>query len=122
MRSRARQDFGDTCPGLDQYAIRAFAKALQFVPRTLAQNSGQEPTDVIAALGAAHAKGGASIGVDIEGEINQNGGIKDVGNEILDILYTKESALRLAIDAAITVLRVDQIIMSKTAGGPKPRK
>jgi T-complex protein 1 subunit theta len=35
-------------------------------------------------------------------------------------LFVKDSALRLAVDAALTVLRVDQIIMSKPAGGPKP--
>ncbi|GMI31833.1 hypothetical protein TeGR_g117, partial [Tetraparma gracilis] len=102
-----------------RYAIRAFAKALQFVPKTLAQNSGQEPTDVIAALGAAHAKGRADAGVDIAGELNQNGGVMDCGSAIMDLLYTKESALRLSIDAAITVLRVDQIIMSKPAQAGK---
>jgi len=117
--SQRIKDFGDTCPGLDQYAIRAFAKALQFVPKTLAQNSGQEPTDVIAALGAAHAKGRADAGVDIAGELNRNGGVMDCGSAIMDLLYTKESALRLSIDAAITVLRVDQIIMSKPAQAGK---
>ena len=30
-------------------------------------------------------------------------------------------ALRLAADAATTVLKVDQIIMAKVAGGQKPR-
>lgn len=40
---------------------------------------------------------------------------------ILDHLETKRSAIRLGADAAITVLRVDQIIMAKAAGGPKPR-
>ena len=29
--------------------------------------------------------------------------------------------LKLAVDAATTVLRIDQIIMAKVAGGPKPR-
>jgi len=38
---------------------------------------------------------------------------------IVDILSTKESAIRLAVDAALTLLRVDQIIMSKKAGGGK---
>ena len=40
---------------------------------------------------------------------------------IYDSFSTKFSALGLAADAALTVLRVDQIIMSKQAGGPKPR-
>ena len=38
---------------------------------------------------------------------------------ITDVLSTKESAVRLAVDAALTVLRVDQIIMSKKAGAGK---
>lgn len=108
--------FGDTCPGLDQYAIRAFAKALEFVPRTLAENSGQEATDVLAALAAAHATGKTNVGVDISGEGN---GTMEVGSDILDLYAAKESAFRLAVDAAVTVLRVDQIIMSKPAGGGK---
>ena len=117
--SRRIKAFGDTCPGLDQYAIRSFAKALQSVPNTLARNSGQEPTDVIAALGAAHNAGKASVGVDIECTADTGNGTKEVGGDIADLMYTKESALRLAIDAAVTVLRVDQIIMSKPAQAGK---
>ena len=37
--------------------------------------------------------------------------------KLLDLYATKDTAFRLAIDAALTVLRVDQIIMSKQAGG-----
>ena len=36
-----------------------------------------------------------------------------------DLYATKESAFRLAVDAVLTVLRVDKIIMSKPAGGGK---
>lgn len=110
--------FGDRAPGLDQYAIRAFGKALEIVPRILAQNSGQTATDVLAALGAAHATGASTSGVDITGE-SDTGVIDAKVADILDLCTTKESALRLAIDAAVTVLRVDQIIMSKPAGGGK---
>lgn len=38
---------------------------------------------------------------------------------IYDHRYTKEWAIRLASEAAITVLRIDQIIVAKPAGGPK---
>ena len=40
---------------------------------------------------------------------------------ILDCMETKSWAIKLAIDAVLTILRVDQIIMAKPAGGPKPR-
>ena len=38
---------------------------------------------------------------------------------IYDALAVKRGALQLAGEAAVTVMRVDQIIMSKQAGGPK---
>jgi len=112
--------FADSCPGLDQYAIRAFAKSLEFVPRTLSENVGLDPEHVLAGLSAAHANGNASAGVDIEGGVDGSSGNKDgilsENNLVLDIMATKLSAFRLAVDAALTVLKVDQIIMSKRAG------
>lgn len=75
---------------------------------------------VLAGLNAAHANGNAEAEVDIEGGLDgtsdNRSGILSV-NGIHDILITKESAFRLAIDAALTVLKVDQIIMSKPARG-----
>ena len=41
---------------------------------------------------------------------------------VFDLFSTKASAIRLATHAAITILQVDQIIMSKPAGGPKMPK
>lgn len=113
------KEYGDTCPGLDQYAIRAFAKALEFVPRTLAENSGQDAAVVLAALGAAHANGNVTLGVDINAAGTDREGTRETGDTLVDLLTTKMSAFMLAVDAAVTVLRVDQIIMSKQAGGPK---
>jgi T-complex protein 1 subunit theta len=40
-------------------------------------------------------------------------------SHIYDLMAVKKSALKLAVEAATTVLKVDQIIMSKQAGGPK---
>eukprot|EP00455_Lapot_gusevi_P045403 TRINITY_DN5801_c0_g2_i1.p1 TRINITY_DN5801_c0_g2~~TRINITY_DN5801_c0_g2_i1.p1 ORF type:complete len:540 (+),score=224.37 TRINITY_DN5801_c0_g2_i1:86-1705(+) len=111
--ARRLQSFAEQNPGLEQYAIRKFGEALEVVARTLSENAGLNATDIIAKLYAAHERGEAAAGVDIEGA--------DVGETgVLDLLITKESALRLAADVAITILRVDQIIMAKPAGGPKP--
>ncbi|KAL9188635.1 hypothetical protein ACHAXT_007013 [Thalassiosira profunda] len=109
--------FADTCPGLDQYAIRAFGKALEVVPQTLAENAGLDQGVVIAALGAAHASGKASAGVDIDAMGVEGATGVSEETSVLDLYATKATALKLAIDAALTVLRVDQIIMSKQAGG-----
>lgn len=39
---------------------------------------------------------------------------------ILDLMATKAWAIKLATEAARTVLSVDQIIVARQAGGPKP--
>jgi T-complex protein 1 subunit theta len=114
------RNYADSCPGLDQYAIRAFAKTLEFAPKVLAENAGLDASHVLAGLSAAHANGHATAGVDIEGGLdgtsdNSSGILMD--NHVCDILATKLSAFRLAVDAALTVLKVDQIIMSKPARG-----
>ena len=111
----------DKHPGLEQYAIRAFAKALEVVPKTLAVNAGWD-AKVVADLQATHASNPSFVnghicdsGVDIEQE-----GVKSMKeHDIVDLLGTKLSALKLAVDAALTVLKIDQIIMSKPSGGPK---
>jgi T-complex protein 1 subunit theta len=81
----------------------------------------------LADLQAAHASSTEAVcdtGVEIErmGDDTSNGtaGMKEKG--VVDLFATKLSALRLAVDAAITVLKIDQIIMSKPSGGPKPQQ
>lgn len=51
-----------------------------------------------------------------------NGEVEPVsGLGVLDHRQTKEWAIRLASEAAITILKIDQIIVAKPAGGPKPK-
>ena len=103
----------------------------------LAENSGVKPKEIISKLYAAHSEGNKNMGFDIDGE---SGDIKvrlrlDYSTEyiktelfqdclesnVLDLMLAKKWALKYATNAACTVLRVDQIIMAKRAGGPKPR-
>jgi len=110
------QQFGATVPGLDQYAVLKFAEALEVVPKVLADNAGHNYVDVITAMYAAHQKGDKSSGVDVDsGNLLCNATDKGV----LDHEDTKRWALRFCVDAVLTILRVDQIIMAKQAGGPK---
>ena len=115
---------GEKTPGLAQYAIRKYGEAFEVVPRTLAESAGLDATEVIAKLYTAHApqggkKGRQTLGVDLE---NDDGtGTLDAKEEgILDLLSAKASAVKLATDAVRTVLSVDQIIVARQAGGPKP--
>lgn len=108
-------EIGESTPGLEQYAIKRFAEALEVIPRILAENAGKDPTEVISSLYAAHKKGQKTAGVNVE-----TGEVCDMTElDIYDTFAAKHQALRLACDVAITILRIDQLIMSKQAGGPK---
>lgn len=99
-------------PGLEQYAINKYAESLEVVPRVLSESSGLPASDVVSALYGAHANGQSSAGVDVDGG---NGGVlvDAVAGAVCDAAVVKASALRLASEVAITVLRVDTIIMAK---------
>ncbi|XP_015419717.1 PREDICTED: T-complex protein 1 subunit theta [Myotis davidii] len=110
--------YGETCPGLEQYAIKKFAEAFEAVPRALSENSGVKANEVISKLYAVHQEGNKNVGLDIEAEVPAVKDMLEAG--VLDTYLGKYWAIKLATNAAVTVLRVDQIIMAKPAGGPKP--
>ncbi|KAI0013913.1 T-complex protein 1 subunit theta [Xylariaceae sp. FL0662B] len=114
------QAFADKTPGLAQYSIRKYGEAFEVVPRTLAESAGLDATEVLSRLYAAHyKKDDWTTGVDIEND-NDSGTLDAKEEGILDLMITKAWAIKLATEAARTVLSVDQIIVARQAGGPKP--
>lgn len=114
------QAYSKTQPGLDQYAIERFGQALEIIPRTIADNAGLKAETVLADLYSKTEESGAEdyscFGVDVV-----KGEAADVVNceiPVLDLWDTKSWALKLCVDSVLTILKVDQIIMSKPAGGP----
>lgn len=61
-----------------------------------------------------------TTGVDLETSDAATGVLDAVEEQILDLMSVKSWAIRLATEAARTVLSVDQIIVARQAGGPKP--
>ena len=89
------------------------------IPRTLAETSGLDATDVVSKLHAQHAATeNADTGVDVEQ--TTDGTMSTVDAQVIDVLVAKHWAIRYATNAAIDVLRVDSIIMSKPAGIKAP--
>lgn len=110
---------GATFPGLEQYSIKAFGKAFEVVPHTLADNAGFNSLNTISNMYAAHEGEDAAR----QGFCIETGKIKDVAAAgILDLYAAKMMAIKLATDVAITVLRVDKIISAKQAGGPNYKR
>ncbi|KAK9269613.1 hypothetical protein L1049_001390 [Liquidambar formosana] len=115
--ARRLKEFSFKETGLDQYAIAKFAESFEMVPKTLAENAGLNAMEIISSLYAEHASGNTTVGINLE-----EGVCKDVSTvNIWDLYVTKFFGLKYAADAACTVLRVDQIIMAKPAGGPAKR-
>ena len=113
--------FGDRTPGLPQYAIRKYGEAFEVIPRTLAESAGLDATEVLSRLYTAHHRNKENwcTGVDVEND-DGTGTLDAKKDAILDLLVAKSWAIRLATEAARTVLSVDQIIVARQAGGPKP--
>ncbi|CAH2238595.1 jg10878 [Pararge aegeria aegeria] len=111
--------YADTLPGLEQYAVRKFAVALESIPRALAENSGANATEVVNNIYKAHRENNKYAGFDIDSESNSVIDVKEKG--ILDLYVLKYWGLKYAVGAATTILKVDQIIMAKRAGGPKAK-
>lgn len=65
--SRRVEAYGNSLKGLSQHAAKKYAKALEVIPITLAENAGLDVTDVLSRLYAKHEKvDGNTWGVDIE--------------------------------------------------------
>jgi len=105
--------------GREQLAIEAFAASLETIPRTLAENAGLDPIDIMVALRSAHEKkDGVHFGVDV-----LKGGVKDMKKQgVTEPVRVKEQAIKSAAEAAGMILRVDDVIAAaKPPPTPPPR-
>lgn len=112
--SKRLRDYAAKVGGREQLAIEAFAETLEMIPRTLAENGGLDPIDIMVSLRAAHEKkDGANVGVDV-----LKGGVKDMKKQgVIEPLRVKEQAIRSAAEAASMILRIDDVI---AAAKPPP--
>ena len=92
--------------GKEQLAIEAFAEALKVIPRTLAENAGLDPVETLVKVIAAHKEKGPTIGVDVfEGEPAD---MMEKG--VIAPLRVTKQAIKSASEAAIMILRIDDVI------------
>jgi len=101
---------------LEQYSYAKYGEAFTVICSTLLENSGLDKNKELSSFLSQNVNG-PETGVDV-----LNAKIaKSEDMDVYDHLNSKRWAIELASDAAITVLKVDQIIVAKPAGGPKPR-
>jgi chaperonin GroEL (HSP60 family) len=102
--------------GRQQLAIEAFADAVEVIPRTLAENGGLEPIDILIELRQVHDKeNGKFMGINIfTGKLQDS-----VENGVVEPLVVKEQAIKSAAESAAMIQRVDDCITAKSPkGGP----
>ena len=106
--------YAATLGGRIQLAIEAFAKALEIIPRTLAENAGLDPIDMIVAIRAEHEAGKKTFGLDVyEGKP-----VDMLKAGVVEPLRVKTQAIASAAEAAVMILRIDDVIASSRASGP----
>ena len=110
------REYATKIGGREQLAIEAFAESIEIVPKTLAENAGLEPIDILVGLRSGHEKkGGYLMGVDVF-----SGKIIDMHkNGVIEPLRVKEQAIKSATAAASMILRIDDVIAAtKPKEGP----
>jgi len=106
LRVRA---YSASLKGREQLAVEKFAEAMEIIPRTLAENSGLDPIDTLVELKAAHERGEKTAGLDV-----YSGKIVDMWQRgVIEPLRTKRQVVESATEAAVMILRIDDVIMSK---------
>ncbi|KAK6052181.1 putative T-complex protein 1, alpha subunit [Cooperia oncophora] len=115
--------FATTLSSREQLAVAEFAQALLVIPKTLSANAAKDSTELVAKLRAFHHKAQTNAqlqhlkwaGLDLEaGDIRDN---RVAG--VIEPLMSKVKSLKFATEAAITILRIDDLIKLDK---PEPRR
>lgn len=107
------REYAATVGGREQLAIEAFADSMEVIPKTLAENAGLDQIDTLVALRSQHEKTAKSSGLDMDtGEP-----VDMLSLGVVEPLRVKTQAINSAAEAAVMILRIDDVIASKS-GGP----
>ena len=107
------REYAATVGGREQLAIEAFADSMEVIPKTLAENAGLDQIDSLVALRSQHEKGVKSAGLDMD--TGEPVDMLKLG--VVEPLRVKTQAINSAAEAAVMILRIDDVIASKS-GGP----
>ena len=113
----ALRDYGPSVGGRERMAIEAFANAVEVVPKTLSENAGLDPIDMMLEVRRAHKMGKKFAGINVPG-----GKVDDmIKNKVIEPLRVSLQEIEASSEAAAMILRIDDVIASKGmdgGGGP----
>ena len=109
--------YAESLSGREQLAVQAFAESMEIIPRTLIENAGLDPIDIMTELKSAHSKKQKWAGVDVF-----TGKIMDSWKKgVIEPLKIKTQAVSSASEVAIMILRIDDVIASSGSKGKGPQ-
>ena len=109
----ALRDYASSVGGREQMAIEAFAHAIEIVPKTLSENAGLDPINMMIEMKRLHKKGNKYAGINV-----LNGKVEDMlKNDVIEPLRLGSHEIQTATEAATMILRIDDVIASKSGGG-----
>jgi thermosome len=102
------REYSASLKGREQLAVDKFAEAMEIIPRTLAENSGLDQIDTLVELKAAHERGEKNAGLDV-----YTSNVVDMWQGgVIEPLRTKRQSVESAVEAAVMILRIDDVISS----------
>jgi thermosome len=105
-------EYASSLSGREQLAVQAFAEAMEGLPRSLAENSGLDPVDILVQMRSEHKNGNKTVGLNV-----LSGEVMDMkSTNVIEPLKVKIQSIKSATDAAAMILRVDDVFMSKYTG------
>ncbi len=111
--ARHLRRYAEGFAGREQLAVEAYADALEIIPRTLAQNAGLDPLDSLLQTVARQTTDGGPnahfIGLNIENKQPAN----MVEDGVVEPLRITRQVLAGATEAALSVLRIDDVLWAK---------
>ncbi len=112
--SQGLKDYAATVGGREQMAIEQFAHAIEVIPRTLAENAGLDPINTLIELRKAHKNGKMYAGLNV-----YDGNIIDMlETKVIEPLKVGEQAITSATEAAVMILRIDDVIAAREMKAP----
>ena len=111
-------DYASSVGGREQLAINVFAKAMEIIPWSLAENAGIDSIDAIIKLKNAHEKkkDGKNYGLDL----NTGEAVDMLKADVVEPIRVKIQAIDSAAEVANMILRIDDVIASRKAPPMNP--
>ena len=108
------RDYAPSVGGREQMAIEAFANAIEIIPKTLSENAGLDPIDMMLEVRSAHKKGKKYAGINVlAGKVDDM-----LKHNVIEPLRVSMQEIEASSEAATMILRIDDVIASKGGGAP----